>query len=61
MVGVRELFEIKSLENLIKKQVFPIFQSIKERAYSIIHSLRVGLRKFFEKKKAPENEVEDAS
>jgi hypothetical protein len=61
MVGVRELFEIKSLENLIKKQVFPIFQNIKERALSIIHSLRVGLRKFFEKKKTPENEVEDAS
>jgi hypothetical protein len=60
MVGVRELFENKSLENLIKKQVFPIFQSIKERAFSIIYSLRAGLRKFFEKKKAAENEAEDA-
>jgi hypothetical protein len=60
MVGVREVFENKSLENLIKKQVFPIFQSIKERAFSIIYSLRAGLRKFFEKKKAAENEAEDA-
>jgi hypothetical protein len=61
MVGLRELFEIKSLENLIKEWAFPLFNNIKEQAFSITQSMIAGLKKFFKKKKAPKNEAEDAS
>jgi hypothetical protein len=60
MVGLRELFEIKSLENLIKEWAFPLLNNIKEQAFSITQSMIVGLKKFFKKKKAPKNEAEDA-
>jgi hypothetical protein len=61
MVGLRELFENKSLEKLIKERAFPMLQSIKERAVSLIHGITSGLRELFEKKKTPENEAEDVS
>ena len=61
MVGVRELFEIKSLENLIKERISPRLKRMKDGTFSIIQRMMAGLRKFFEKKKAPKNEVEDAS
>jgi hypothetical protein len=61
MVGFRELFEKKGLENLITERVIPLLQSIKERTFSIVHCMMVGLRKLFEKKKEPENEVDDAA
>jgi hypothetical protein len=60
MVGVRELFEIKILENLIKERISPRLKRMKDGAFSIIQRMMAGLRKFFEKKKAAENEAEDA-
>jgi hypothetical protein len=60
MVGLRELFDTKNLENLMKKWVIPLLNNIKEQAFSIIQRMITELRKFFEKKKAPENEAEDA-
>jgi hypothetical protein len=60
MVGLRELFEYKSLQNLLQERISPILKSIRDRAFSIIQSMMAGLRKFFEKKKAAENEAEDA-
>ena len=60
MVGVRELFETKSLENLIKERISPRLKRMKDVAFSIIQRMMAGLRKFFEKKKAAENEAEDA-
>ncbi len=60
MVGARELFENKSLQNLIKERIFPIFKSMEEQAILIIQSMMAGLKKIFEKKKAPENEAKDA-
>jgi hypothetical protein len=60
MVGVRELFEIKSLENLIKERISPRLKRMKDGTFSIIKRILEGFRKFFEKKKAAENEVEDA-
>jgi hypothetical protein len=61
MAGLRELFENKSLEKLIKERAFPMLRSIKERAFSLIHGMTSGLRELFKKKKTPENEAEDAS
>jgi hypothetical protein len=60
MVGLRELFDTKSLENLMKKWVIPLLSNIKEQAFSIIQRMITELRKFFERKKTPENEAEDA-
>ncbi len=60
MVGLRELFEIKSLENLIKEWAFPLLNNIKEQTFSITQSMIAGLKKFFKKKKVPKNEAEDA-
>ena len=60
MVGLRELFEIKSLQNLIKERISPRLKRMKDGAFSIIQRVMAGLRKFFEKKKAAENEAEDA-
>jgi hypothetical protein len=60
MVGLRELFEIKILENLIKERISPRLKRMKDGAFSIIQRMMAGLRKFFEKKKAAENEAEDA-
>jgi hypothetical protein len=59
MVGLRELFDIKGVENLIKERALPILQSIKEKAFSIIQYIKAGLRKFFENKKTPEKEADD--
>jgi len=60
MVGLRELFENKSLQNLIKERISPRLKRMKDGAFSIIQRVMAGLRKFFEKKKAAENEAEDA-
>jgi hypothetical protein len=60
MVGVRELFEIKILENLIKERISPRLKRMKDGTFSIIQRIRAGFRIFFEKKKAAENEAEDA-
>jgi len=60
MVGLRELFETKSLENLMKKWVIPLLNKIKEQAFPIINHMIAGLRNCFKKKKTPENEAEDA-
>jgi hypothetical protein len=60
MVGLRELFENKSLQHLIRERISPILKSMKQQAISIIQSMMAGLKKFFEKKKAPENEAKDA-
>jgi hypothetical protein len=60
MVGVRELFEIKSLENLIKERISLRLKRMKDGTFSIIQRMMAGFRKFFEKKKAEENEAEDA-
>jgi hypothetical protein len=62
MVGLREVFEKnKGLENLIKLRVFPILQSIKERAFFLLRNIKSDLRKLFEKKKTAENDANDAS
>jgi hypothetical protein len=60
MVGLRELFENKSLQNLIKERISPRLKRMKDGAFSIIQRVMAGLRKLFEKKKAAENEAEDA-
>ncbi len=49
MVGVRELFEIKSLENLIKERISPRLKRMKDGTFYIIQRLMAGLRKFFKK------------
>ena len=60
MVGARELFENKSLQHLIKERISPRLKRMKDGAFSTIKRVMAGLRKFFEKKNAPENEAEDA-
>jgi hypothetical protein len=57
MVGLKN----KGLENLIKLRVFPILQSIKERAFFLLRNIKSDLRKLFEKKKTAENDANDAS